>query len=480
MQVVSKVSKNNFLFFIGWLLVSFYLVLRTYFVDITDDEAWSYFNVKHFWWVETLCSGNTHWFNFLAIKAALLLGLEKAWHLRWFSLLSGITFLYVGYLWIKTLDNTPIKLLVFALLFLNPYVIEYLTLARGYSAALCFVALSLYFFITTDKKMIISLSLLFAGFSAIANFNFFYFFVPFSVIYFYKHYFQTRFEFLKNKQFYIDSLFALGIIFIVLRALAFIKECSNDIGSFGGEDLVTSVFCSFIDTLLYGKILMPNLLKYIFACGLLTYVVFASIYGLVTYKRHSNALYYYASFILLSMLFLVAFNHWMFHVLYPTERTALMFYPLMVVVGILFLNYFSIKSIFKKIIFYFLSILLGINFIINAKLVSGYDHSYCMNTNQYFEYLGKTPAKKVCLAVEVYFVYFKYYQYTNSHFYAESMNDYKTNPKYIFNHQLQDFDLLLLLPPYNLSYYKEKGIRLKAVKYFSDTGALIVQVEKKL
>lgn len=479
MQASHQKSKYNFLFFIAWLFVSFYLVLRTYFVDITDDEAWSYFNVKHFWWVETLCSGNTHWSNFAAIKATLLLGFEKAWQLRWFSLLSGITFLYVGYLWIKSLDSLGIKLLAFSLLFLNPYVIEYLTLARGYSAALCFMALSLYFYSTTDKKFIVPLSLLFAGCSAIANFNFFYFFVPFAAMYFHKYYFQYRLEALKNKQFYIDGLYALSIVFLVLRALAFIKECSNDIGSFGGEDLVTSVFGSFIDTLLYGKLLLPSFFKYILSCGLLVLVITACVYGLVTFKRHANSLYYYSSLILLGMLFLVVFNNWVFHVLYPTERTALMFCPLMVIVVILFFNYIAIKTILKSSMLYLVSLLLIINFSFNAKLVSGYDHSYCMNTNQYFEYLGSTKAKKVCIAVEVYFVYLKYYQYTSAPFYAESINEYKTNQKYIFKHHLKDFDYLLLLPPYNLTYYKEKDIQLKPVKYFPDTKALIVKVEKK-
>ncbi|MBP8033526.1 MAG: hypothetical protein KAZ71_02950 [Bacteroidia bacterium] len=479
MQANIQKSKYNFLFFVAWLVVSFYLILRTYFVDITDDEAWSYFNVKHFWWVETLCSGNTHWFNFLAIKASLLLGCEKAWQLRWFSLLSGITFLYVGYLWIKSLDNLVIKLLAFSLLFLNPYVIEYLTLARGYSAALCFMALSLYFYTTTDRKIVMSLSLFFAGCSAVANFNFFYFFVPFAAIYFHRHYFQNRFEFLKNKQFYIDGLYGLGVAFLVLRALAFIKECSNDIGSFGGDDLVTSVFCSFIDTLIYGQFIIPTILKYSLGCGLLIFVMIASVYGLVTYKRHANSLYYYSSFILLGMLFLVVFNHWIFHVLYPTERTALMFYPLIVIVLVSFFNYISINTILKNSMLYLVSILLVINFSVNAKIVSGYDHSYCMNTNQYFEYLGSIKAKKVCLGVDVYFIYLKYYQYTIAPFYAESINEYKTNPKYLFNHQLQDFDYLLLLPPYNLSYYKKSSIRLKALKYFPNTKALIVKVEKK-
>jgi hypothetical protein len=261
------------------------------------------------------------------------------------------------------------------------------------------MALSLYFYSTTDRKIVMSLSLFFAGCSAVANFNFFYFFVPFAAIYFHKHYFQNRFEFLKNKQFYIDGLYALGVAFIVLRALAFIKECSNDIGSFGGDDLVTSVFCSFIDTLIYGQFIIPTILKYSLGCGLLLFVMIASVYGLVTYKRHANKLYYNASLILLGMLFLAVFNHWIFHVLYPTERTSLMFYPLMVIVLVLFFNYISFKTILKNGVLYLVSILLIINFSVNAKIVSGYDHAYCMNTNQYFEYLGNLKAKKVCLGV---------------------------------------------------------------------------------
>jgi hypothetical protein len=77
-----------------------------------------------------------------------------------------------------------------------------------------------------------------------------------------------------------------------------------------------------------------------------------------------------------------------------------------------------------------------------------------MNTNQYIEYLVSIKAKKVWIAIEVYFVYLKYYQYINAPFYAESINEYKTNQKYIFNHQLKDFYYLLLLPPYNYSYIK--------------------------
>jgi hypothetical protein len=456
-----------------------YLAIRTYCVDITDDEAWSYFNVKHFWWVEVLCSGNTHWFNFLAIKAVVLLGLEKTWHLRWFSLLSGIVFLYIGYCRIRSFENVAIKVLAFSLLCLNPYVIEYLTLARGYASALCFMALSLYFYTKSDNRCVVSLTLLFAGMSAIANFNFFYFFVPFAAVYFCRLYLKQGLEIFKRKEFYIDILFALGVSFMVLRALLFIRQCSNDIGSFGGDDLVTSVFCSYIDTLFYGQFFFPANIKYVAGAVLLVMVLASAIYGIVKFKTHGDSLFLVSAITLLSMLVLVCFNYLCFHVLYPTERTALMFFPLMVIVTVLFLNHVSMPHYFKQFVIIMISTVLILNFIKTAAPVSGYDHSYCMKTNRYFEYLANTPAKKVGLAVEVYFVYLKYYQYTTCDFYAESINEYRINPRYLFDHQLQDFDYLLVLPPYNLNYYKRCPVQLQAVKYFPDTGALIVKVEKK-
>ncbi|MES2566674.1 MAG: hypothetical protein V4565_07395 [Bacteroidota bacterium] len=480
MHSLTLKNKYNAIFLILWIGMSVFLVLRTYFVDITDDEAWSYYNVKHFWWVEVLCSGNTHWFNFLAIKAVLICGFEKAWQLRWFSLLSGIIFLYIGYCWIKSFNNLMIKVLAFSLIFFNPYLIEYLTLARGYSSALCFMALSLYFYIKEDKLCVLPLGLLFAGMSAIANFNFLYFFVPFVAFYFCQCYLKNGKNIFKNKSFYMGVLYTIGILFLVLRALLFIKQCSNDIGSFGGVSLVDSVFCSYIDTLFYGQFFFSPNVRFALGTILFILVIFASIYGSVKYKTHRDLLFLIASVMLLGMLFLVTFNHWCFHVLYPTERTALMFYSLAVIVIVQLANHISINKVLLKTVLVLISTVLIVNFFKTAKLVSGYDHSYCMNTKQYFDYLGvSTQAKKVGLAVEVYFIYLKYYQHTTCDFYAESINEYRINPRYLFNNQLSDFDYLLLLPPYNLSYYKKSPCQLHAVKYFPNTGALIVKVQKK-
>ena len=274
----------------------------------------------------------------------------------------------------------------------------------------------------------------------------------------------------------MDLFYAIGIVCLVLRALLFIRECANDLSEFGGEDLVTSVFGSFIDTLLYGNLSLHPTCKYVLSITLFIIILGASVFGILKFKTHANKLYLYTSLVLLGMLFLAVFNKWIFNVLYPTERTALMFYPLMSIVVVQFFYYIQIKLVFRKSILYLISIMLIVNFSFNIKLISGYDHPYCMNTKPYFDYLSTLNPNKVGLSAEVYFVFLKYYQITNCQFQGEQINEYKIPERWRFNNKLEDFEYVLLLPPYDLSFYKNSKVKLKTIKFFPKTKAIIIKV----
>lgn len=483
MQSALLRNKSNLLFLILGIGVAFYLLARTYYVDITDDEAWSYYNVKKFWWVETLCSGNTHWFNFAAIKLALVLGFEKAWQLRWFSVLSGLIFLYVVYLWIKALPSLVVKCLAFSFVFLNPYLLEYLTLARGYSAGLCLMVVSLMCFVKSirgqEKRIWQFSSLFFAGSAAIANFNFFYFFAVFAAVYFYRDYYtQHKFNSIKQKGFYFDSAYVAVITYLVLRALLFIRVCSNDIGDYGGEEFVPSIFYSFIDKLFYGKPLLTFKLKAGLGWVLFVLILLTSFYGLLKFKVHQNVLYFYSSIILLGMLLLVIINKWAFHVLYPTERTTLMFYPLFVIVLVSFMQSVSFNSLLRNGILGITVVLLSLNFIRSFTLSWGYDHSFCHNIEPGFKYLSQFKEEKIGVSSDIYFVFLKYYQHAGYYFNGEIINTTGRANRYIPDNQLSKFDYLVLRPPYNLSYYKQASVSLEAVKFFNVSKLLVVKVHR--
>ena len=426
MQNIKTRFIANIIFFCLIYALMCYVVAKAVCLVMTHDEAYSFYNVKHFWYVETLCTGNTHWFNFLAIKAATLLGLEKASQLRWFTVFSAGVFLTSAYFWIKSLKDFPTKFFAFAVALLNPFLIDYLSLARGYATGLMFEGLAiicLNIAIKNDKRNMATLSLFFAGMAAIANFNFFYFFAAFSIIYFYRFHLKQGLDFIKQKLFYAEWIYTLGISWLVLRALKFITECSNDIGNYGGEELVSSVFASMIDTFIYGKFHtnLLHLLAYVF----FVIIIGTSFYGIIAFKKHKIVWYRLSASILLLMFMMMIINKWCFDVLYPTYRTALMFYPLIALVLVGFVSSLVTKKKIKPIVLYVSSVIIAVHFISTISLHRTFDYSQQTDSKLCFDYLKSIGAKKVGLCGELFGVYRNYYQVTDDHKYpfeAERLN----------------------------------------------------------
>lgn len=480
MQNIKARFLTNTTFFFLVYGIMLYVVIRGLSMVITHDEAYSFYNAKHFWWVETLCTGNTHWFNFLGMKTCVLFGLEKASQLRWFTLLSSGIFLTVIYFWIRSIKDLPLKVFAFAIGLLNPFLIDYLSLARGYSTALMFEALSIlcYFIAHKHKKQqAATLALFFSGMAAIANFNFFYFFAAFSVVYFYGSYFRKGFDFLRNKTFYLEFLFSLGIVALVLKALQFIITCSNDIGAYGGEDLVSGIFMGYLHTLIYNGSANETVL-HAAAYGLCMLVLMACVYGLRMAKQHRSLWYSFSAGLLLLMLILTLVTKFFFGVLYPTYRTALMFYPLIAQVLVGFSNALLTKQKIRALVLYPLSIVIAVHFIMNMSLRKSFDYWQQSDTKTCFTYLDSLGAEKVGIAPELFGVYRNYYQLTDYYmfkFHGKSINTAFPNEVDTVE-ELKNYEYLVLFPPYNLSFYKNNAVILKGVKYYKNTGTLVVRV----
>jgi hypothetical protein len=480
-NIKTRFIVNTVFFFLVYSLV-FYIIVRAFNIVITHDEAYSFYNVKHFWYVETLCTGNTHWFNFLAFKTAVLFNLEKVSQLRWFSIFCSGVFLTGAYFWIKSIKDIPTKVFAFSFALLNPYLIDYLSLARGYSAGIMFEVLMLICYclaVKNNKRSLMFLSLFFAGMSAIANFNFFYVFTAFSLVYFYENYFKHRFLFFKNKQFYFDLFFLITITALVLKALRFITLCSNDIGAYGGNDLATSIFSGFIETLIYRNFNIEldtlNILAYI----LFSLLVVIAIYGILKGKKHTNVWFGLSCKLFLIILFLLIFNKLLLGILYPTYRTALFFYPLIALVVIGFANFLISKSKIGVYVLYIFSIIIVINFMMSISLSKIFDYSEQRDSKITFTYLESVGAKKVGIDPFLYGVFRNYYQQTDNFkfsFKGDCLNMFKESRPNYGNNKLSDFDYLVLYPPYNLSYYKNSNVKFKGNKYYLNTGTLVIKV----
>ena len=480
MQNIKNRFISNIIFFFLIYALMFYVVARAVSLVMTHDEAYSFYNVKHFWYVETLCTGNTHWFNFLAIKTCVLLGLEKASQLRWFSVFSAGVFLTSVYFWIKSLKDFPTKFFAFAVALLNPFLIDYLGLARGYATglmfeSLCIICISIA--IKNNKRNMATLSLFFAGMAAIANFNFFYFFAAFTIIYFYRFHLKQGLDFIKQKLFYIEWVFTLGIAWLVLRALKFMTECSNDIGNYGGDEFVSSLFVGMIDTFIYGKFHTNSLqmLAYVF----FVLILGVSVYGIFTFKKHKLIWFQLAGSLLLLMFMLMVINKWFFDVLYPTYRTCLMLYPLMALVLVGFVSSIKLKGKIKPIALYFFTFTVAFHFITTINVSKTFDYYQQEDSKLCFEYLKSIGAKKVGLTGELYGVYRNYYQMTDNYKYpfeADQLNTQVVLRDNCEAHKIKTCEYLVLFPPYNMNFYKNQGIHLKGMKFFESTGTLVVRV----
>ena len=484
MQQIKQQSISNFILFLIGFAILLYITSRAIIIDITHDEAYSFYNVKHFWYVEALCTGNTHWFNFLAIKLAVLFGFEKVGQLRWFSIFSASVFFIMVYFWIRSISNIYIKIAAFSSIVLNPYLIDYFSLARGYSSGLMFEALSLVCFcsyIYHHKQKFQRLSLLFAGMSALANFNFFYFFVAFSILYFYHIYFKNGFNFLKNKMFYFELLFVIGITVLVLKALLFITLCSNDIAMYGEYDFVTSIFYGMIDTFICQDFMINNEIKKTLCYILFGLVLLGSINGILTLKKHKNWWYYLASYIILIMFILLIINKLCFNVLYPNYRTTLMFYPLISLVCIGFINSLFTNTKIKVLLSLSFSIVVILNLVMCVNFNKTIDYYQQQDSKACFNFLDKIKAKKVGVDGNLFGVYRNYYQQTEQNkflFIGEIINTHVPLRLNFNANKISEYDYLVLFPPYNMSFYKNRIKKLLCEKYYFHSGTLVVKVVK--
>lgn len=451
---------------------------------MTHDEAYSFYNVKHFWWVETLCTGNTHWFNFVAIKLAILCGLEKIGYLRWFTSLSAMVFLCIAYQWLKTISSGYVRVFAFALLLLNPYMMDYFSLARGYAAGMMFQAVSLLFLYKAYKdsrRINMLFAIGFAGLSAIANFNFFYFFVGFSVVYFFKFYFSYGFSFLKRAAFYLDSIYFIGISVLVMKALWFITVCSNDIGPYGGDTFVDSLFSGYVKGWIYGRFLMSDMSLVMATYGIMLLVFGACFYGISMFKKHQNQPYRVVSIIMMCMYGLTIINRNVFQVLYPVDRTTLMFFPLIALVLVYFVMAILQQSGMAKLILVFLSIIILSGFVFNLNFETTYDYLQQRDAKESFDFTERMGAKNVGISGELYGVFRNYYQMTDHEgysFHGEQMHTSRPVKVGKDELNLEKFDYLIVYPPYHLSHDNHTSIRFIPLKYFATSGTLVLKVEK--
>ncbi|HEY4000093.1 MAG TPA: hypothetical protein VGO93_14560 [Candidatus Xenobia bacterium] len=155
----------------GAAIVVLYVAVRAACMPIAFDEAYSFFRyMPHPLLLDT---ENNHFLNSCLMALwSHLFGNSVFW-LRLHSVLSAGLYAIFSLRTIRCLQHPAVKALAFAMLFLNPYLLDWFSLARGYGLGLGLEAVSLYYVVQTIQGPRITasglLALLSGGFATLAN-----------------------------------------------------------------------------------------------------------------------------------------------------------------------------------------------------------------------------------------------------------------------------------------------------------------------
>lgn len=144
LRIYRKITVNRVLFFLG-ILAGLIVIYKAATLSFTHDESgtylilhnhtiWQVFTHESAWW-----SANNHIFNTVLYKLSISLLGHSDFAMRLPNVLAFWACLLVA-LWLinKKLVNPISKFVLFAILFLNPYILDFYSLCRGYGLSMFF------------------------------------------------------------------------------------------------------------------------------------------------------------------------------------------------------------------------------------------------------------------------------------------------------------------------------------------------------
>lgn len=346
-------SLVNFIAILLLLTIGVYIVVRAYLLSMTHDEALtilsqgsqSYLNILLY---NKGIRANNHLINSLLVRFVIGIVGYKDFFIRLAGLLGGCVYIFGAYkLSQKLFSGTWLFILSLVLLILNPYVLDFFSLARGYSLSSGFLIVSLlYFFNSYDsigpeealRYRIKSFVLM--SFAVISNLSFLNVYVALIGTYFTIEFIVTYSTTEKNLSskvlndnvkkdllhIFIITLGLFALIFLPLLKMAIKKQFYG--GSTGfWHDTVTSL----IQSSLYGKEYFNSYSVFnvfIVIIGFLFCINFAiKFYKKDPLNSSDKQLIIISSIIIMTALSII-FQNILFGTPFVTSRTAIYFIPL--------------------------------------------------------------------------------------------------------------------------------------------------------
>lgn len=465
-----------------------YIILRAIRVPITHDEAYSFFLVKTNYIKAMAGTANTHWLNSIGMKLGSLFS-DAPFFLRIFSVLAWPIYAVSAIKISEATSNKIIQLVLFVLLIANPFLIDFFSLARGYGLACAFVLASLWLSVRAIKQNAWSqkdwLPALFCASVAVgSNYTSFYFFISFVAFYVLAIIVQKKIKLLWPPSLNLWWILIIGVSVIAVSNLLFIKLYTGDLEYGGDSNFIMSVFGSLVRGTMYFKtgegpviytaVILPAIL--------LSGIVYA-VYVCVKQKAVKPVLL--PAMIVLMMSLLSIFFHVFFKTPYLLSRTTLIFYPCICVLLLFCIDEMDRKRIVARYLLQATSLILvalaSFHFLRSANLSYCYEWIDQAETQKSYDVVAKDGGKKVLVHLWHSGVFANYYSVVAANKYPFTVQKFRSedviNLNDSFINVILSSDHMILLPPFNLTQMKERGINFTVLKQFPITQATVLRID---
>lgn len=155
-----------------------YTIARALRMSFFCDEAGVYLEqaTHSFWWIVSyrFPEGSNHLLNSLLAKIALAVFGDSEFALRLPNVLAHAVYLFFSLRWCRRMRSALMVIVLFTVLNVNPYLVSFFSLARGYGLASASVLASLYFFaiyLEEGKRRCLWLAYLAGGLAVLCHFT---------------------------------------------------------------------------------------------------------------------------------------------------------------------------------------------------------------------------------------------------------------------------------------------------------------------
>jgi hypothetical protein len=401
---------NRILFVLGLLLFG-YTASRAYLLCFTYDESWTYLAYVHngFITFKRYVQGDTnnHLLNTWLMELSIKLFGESEFTMRLPNVLSHLLFLVYSAKIVRTLSSKALIIGGFLLLNMNPYLIEFFSVARGYGISMGLIMASLYFaykFISLNGDYRNAfISVLFASIAVLAYFlmiNFLLIITSILLIQLILRYRNINGNTSSRKTLFLirNSMFIVSplmIFFYVIPVIINLKKVgSMDFGTGFSFWHCTVFFLIAEANAKFPKVDYKLFIGEVFVALTLITSAVLIMYNIIKKKERLFDSFLNILFMIIILSFFASYLQKMFfNILYPLGRYALIYYPLFTLLLIFLFNKLqNISRLAFRILFYSVLTIVMVNCLFYINFKSVHEWSTEADTRDMVNYL--TQRKK--------------------------------------------------------------------------------------